>query len=282
MTIIDYDNQAYTTQALANFQSENEPEFKRAYNDIVAKILSLYQRYGITKDDDNFSRASYTLMSATDSKAMNDELYRLYKLIDDSDFQRELYPKKLNLTVYDYSAAEITLGLATLFLVMTGRITKQSNEVAHNESVELSKQYGFNGYKQKPTALDKKDPYLMNHYLQEIYRFRFKFRSDTLANRSIEKSVDELQKRAKILSNYTRASLIDRMTSKQLDVQAYYISKSTFEYYQVMTENNACPICLPLNAKKFPIKDIEPSVNAPKFHPNCRCRIAGVSSPARQ
>lgn len=43
------------------------------------------------------------------------------------------------------------------------------------------------------------------------------------------------------------------------------------EWFEVMTELKACPICQPFNGKIFKVSELVPALNAPPFHPNCRC-----------
>lgn len=43
------------------------------------------------------------------------------------------------------------------------------------------------------------------------------------------------------------------------------------EWYEVMTELKACPICQPFDGKIFKVSELVPALNAPPFHPNCRC-----------
>ena len=38
-----------------------------------------------------------------------------------------------------------------------------------------------------------------------------------------------------------------------------------------MTELKACQICQPFNGKIFKVSELVPALNAPPFHPNCRC-----------
>ncbi len=43
------------------------------------------------------------------------------------------------------------------------------------------------------------------------------------------------------------------------------------EEFEVMTELKACHICQPFNGKVFKVSELVPALNAPPFHPNCRC-----------
>lgn len=51
--------------------------------------------------------------------------------------------------------------------------------------------------------------------------------------------------------------------------------KYGIKWYDIVTEPNACPICIEA-AKKGPFKlsDIKKGDNAPVFHPWCRCAIS--------
>lgn len=49
-----------------------------------------------------------------------------------------------------------------------------------------------------------------------------------------------------------------------------------FTHYVVVAEPKACSICSPYDGKEIKLSDREMGVNAPLFHPNCRCSDYGV------
>lgn len=50
-----------------------------------------------------------------------------------------------------------------------------------------------------------------------------------------------------------------------------HVSSSQTEWFEVITELKACKICQQFNGKIFKVSELVPALNAPPFHPNCRC-----------
>lgn len=57
----------------------------------------------------------------------------------------------------------------------------------------------------------------------------------------------------------------------QIQVQEDSYKKAGIEQYVVIVEPDGCDQCKPFDGKVYDVKDMEVSVNAPIFHPNCRC-----------
>lgn len=60
----------------------------------------------------------------------------------------------------------------------------------------------------------------------------------------------------------------------QIETQRYLYLSNDIKKYVVITEKDACDICLPFDGKVFNVSEMEQSVNAPIFHPQCRCSSA--------
>ena len=61
----------------------------------------------------------------------------------------------------------------------------------------------------------------------------------------------------------------------QTDAQMRSFEENGFEWYMFLSlGSRACEVCRALNGKKFKVKDMLISENAPPMHPNCRCSTA--------
>ena len=186
--MIHYDNEQAVTAELQAFQAENEASIDTALNNMLTKIRAIYNKYNITTDTP-FSELQRRI-SKTDAKELNDALYKLSKQIDDEDFNRELRPIA-NMTIYDSIGANIALGIASAFLAVKNKLAKQVQQSEQSEVKRLKSYYNVN--EDYHTALKRQfEPYLANHYIKEIYNYRSQFRSDLLAQRTIEHTVDKL------------------------------------------------------------------------------------------
>lgn len=63
----------------------------------------------------------------------------------------------------------------------------------------------------------------------------------------------------------TETSIIQTMSQKK------QYEKTDVEYYEWVIEPDACSHCKAFKGEKLPVKDMEPGINAPAQHPNCRC-----------
>lgn len=64
----------------------------------------------------------------------------------------------------------------------------------------------------------------------------------------------------------------------QIQVQEDSYKQAGFDQYVVIVEPDGCDICKKFDDKVFDVKDMEVSVNAPVFHPQCRCSTSAYFS----
>lgn len=64
----------------------------------------------------------------------------------------------------------------------------------------------------------------------------------------------------------------------QIEAQKESYVRGGITHFEVITEPTACHICLPFDGKEEKVENMRIGVNAPVFHPNCRCSTAGVMS----
>lgn len=106
--------------------------------------------------------------------------------------------------------------------------------------------------------------------LQKIlYRSIANGEHSTKLSRSLRKSMDSSVSNAKRLVRTEVAKL-------QTEVQRYYYEKNKVEYFEWLTEDDACKSCKALDGKKVEVSDLVIGENAPPIHPNCRCSTIPV------
>lgn len=69
--------------------------------------------------------------------------------------------------------------------------------------------------------------------------------------------------------------MVTELRRVQTDVAMDSYKQSGVERYVYMAVNpRACPICLELDGKDFPVSEAQPAKNAPPMHPRCHCTTA--------
>ena len=64
----------------------------------------------------------------------------------------------------------------------------------------------------------------------------------------------------------------------QIQVQEDSYKQADISQYEVIVEPDGCDHCQSFDGKVFNVEDMEVSVNAPIFHPNCRCSTSAYIS----
>lgn len=83
--------------------------------------------------------------------------------------------------------------------------------------------------------------------------------------------INSLKKEFDVSYGYARRLAVTESARVYSEAQSANYEANGVEWYQVMTELKACPICQPFNGKIFKVSELVPALNAPPFHPNCRC-----------
>lgn len=60
----------------------------------------------------------------------------------------------------------------------------------------------------------------------------------------------------------------------QTEAQKQSFQRNGFSKYEFIANGGCCSVCAGLNGKHFEVEKMEPGLNAPPVHPNCRCSIA--------
>ena len=83
--------------------------------------------------------------------------------------------------------------------------------------------------------------------------------------------INNLKKEFDVSYGYARRLAVTESARVYSEAQKSNYEANGVEEFEVMTELKACHICQPFNGKIFKVSELVPALNAPPFHPNCRC-----------
>lgn len=83
--------------------------------------------------------------------------------------------------------------------------------------------------------------------------------------------INQLRKEFDVSYGYARRLAVTESARVYSEAQKANYESNGVEWFEVMTELKACKICQPFNGKIFKVSELVPALNAPPFHPNCRC-----------
>jgi len=83
--------------------------------------------------------------------------------------------------------------------------------------------------------------------------------------------INQLRKEFDVSYSYARRLAVTESSRVYSEAQKANYEANGVEWFEVMTELKACQICQPFNGKIFKVSELVPALNAPPFHPNCRC-----------
>ena len=83
--------------------------------------------------------------------------------------------------------------------------------------------------------------------------------------------INNLRKEFDVSYSYARRLAVTESARVYSEAQKANYEANDVEWFEVMTELKACKICQPFNGKIFKVSELVPALNAPPFHPNCRC-----------
>lgn len=92
-----------------------------------------------------------------------------------------------------------------------------------------------------------------------------------LRGKSTNLLIKQLSKEFDVSYGYARRLAVTESARVYSEAQKANYEANGVEEYEIMTELKACPICQPFNGKIFKVSELVPALNAPPFHPNCRC-----------
>jgi SPP1 gp7 family putative phage head morphogenesis protein len=83
--------------------------------------------------------------------------------------------------------------------------------------------------------------------------------------------INNLRKEFDVSYGYARRLAVTESARVYSEAQKANYEANGVEEFEIMTELKACKICQPFNGKIFKVSELVPALNAPPFHPNCRC-----------
>ena len=83
--------------------------------------------------------------------------------------------------------------------------------------------------------------------------------------------INSLKKEFDVSYGYARRLAVTESARVYSEAQKGNYDANGVEWFEVMTELKACQICQPFNGRIFKVSEMVPALNAPPFHPNCRC-----------
>ena len=92
-----------------------------------------------------------------------------------------------------------------------------------------------------------------------------------LRGRGTNVLINNLRKEFDVSYGYARRLAVTESARVYSEAQKANYEANGVEWFEVMTELKACKICQPFNGKIFKVSELVPALNAPPFHPNCRC-----------
>lgn len=107
---------------------------------------------------------------------------------------------------------------------------------------------------------------------------------DRLLNRGIVQGINprqlarELREKFETSIYNSERLLRTELGRLQIQVQEDSYKQADISQYEVVVEPDGCDYCQSFDGKVFDVEDMEVSVNAPIFHPNCRCSTSAYIS----
>ena len=83
--------------------------------------------------------------------------------------------------------------------------------------------------------------------------------------------INSLKKEFDVSYGYARRLAVTESARVYSEAQKANYDANGVEWFEVMAELKACQICQPFNRRIFKVSEMVPALNAPPFHPNCRC-----------
>lgn len=83
--------------------------------------------------------------------------------------------------------------------------------------------------------------------------------------------INKLEKEFDVSYSYARRLAVTESARVYSEAQKANYEANGVEEFEIMTEAKACPICQPFGGKIYKVSELVPALNAPPFHPNCRC-----------
>ena len=258
---------------------------KRAMRDIQKEIDAFYGKYaskeGITMEDARKRIAKH------DVKAFQSKAKKYVKTKDFSPRANEelrLYNVTMKTNRLEALKADINLELVGMAnkeeRIMLDSLHEHARQEYKRQSGILGETLNFN---EKNISKIVNSSFNNATWSERLWTNQAALRSelDILLNKTVVqgRGPRELARelRQKFDSSIYNSERLMRTESArvQIQVQEDSYKRLEIEEYMVITEPDACDICIQHDGEVYPVKDMEIGFNSPVFHPNCKCATSG-------
>lgn len=272
-------------------EAEQQKELERIYNEMYrwaeTEINAFYGKYA------NAEGIDITEAKKRVSQADIEEYERLAKqYVKDKDFsdranaEMRLYNATMKINRLEMLKARIGLhlvdGINTIDEYYEKVITDRTRE-------EIERQAGILGETVSIADTTKRAENIVNAsffnatYSDRIWSHQDRLRSmisielqrGLIAGIGSREMAQRIKKEFDVSMSDAHRLMVTELRRVQTDVAMDSYKASGVERYVYMAVNpRACPICLELDGKNFPVAEAEPAKNAPPMHPRCHCATA--------
>lgn len=276
-------------QSDKEMERELEKLYSQSLKDIRKDIADFYVKYAV-KNGLTIQEAQ-KLASKMDVKEFAEQAKKYVKAKDFSDKaneELELYNLKMKISRLDLLEEQINMHLCGLYSDTTGYLYEKFNQAAIDEARE---QAGILG---ETTPLSRKSvekvvngSFKVGDFSDNIWADKNKLKDELM--KSVTQSIvlgkhpnalaGELAKNMGSSLSSAKRILRTEIGQIQIAQQMDCYEKNGVKYYQIIREPGACEKCKNMgndsvtidNAPVFKVSEMQSGVNAPLFHPNCRC-----------
>ena len=273
---------------------ELEKMYKMALKDIHKDIAEFYMKYAI-KGGMTIQEAQ-KLASEMDVKEFAQYAKEYVKTKDFSPKANEelgLYNLKMKISRLELLEEQINMHLCSLYDDTTGYLYRQFNKAAYDQTKE---QAGILG---ATSVLTRKDveaivnaSFKVGTFSDNIWADKNKLKDKLM--KSVVQSIvlgkhpdslgGQFAKDMNVGLNSAKRILCTEVGQIQIAQQKANYIENDIDYYQIIREPGACKHCVNMGedaksidgAPKYKVSELQPGVNAPLFHPYCRCSTIPV------
>lgn len=278
-------NAAATKLTEDEYVREINRRYQYMYTELEKQIYGFYAKYA--RDTGLTLAEAQKAVAKMDVKAFST---KAAKYVKEKDFSKKanaelkLYNATMKINRLELLKASMGLEMVDTFNDVEGIMTKGLTDAA---KAELERQAGILkdtlGDNAKAARSIVGASFNNAHFSDRIWMYQRQLKNELdslLFNGIIQgKSPDELarhlQKRFGVSRSNAERLMRTELCRVQTDAQMMSYENAGYDEYVYITVGiGACEICAPLDGQHFKVKDMQPGVNAPPMHPNCRCSTA--------
>lgn len=263
-------------------------KYIEAQEEITKEINAFYGRYaskeGITPAD---ARKRVAQIDIDNYKRKAKKYVKERNFSDRANEEMRLYNVTMRINRLEMLKRNVELELYGLFSDEERFLYKELTKQAYDEYKRLSAILGETVHHNEKMIRSIVNSSFLNATWNDLIWTK---------QQALRNELDTLLSRAIIQGKHPRE--LARDVKKRFDVSAYEaerimrtesgrlytqihedsFKKAGVKQYEVIVEPDGCDLCKKFDGKVFNVKDMEISVNAPIFHPNCRCSTGAYMS----